>query len=465
MKISKLIKIVTNINKTYLYHISVPFLLMIEGNFSFVPNISWLSSYILILAANSVSFSWITSEVKLFKIHKEYFWTYTAILFLTVSLFPIGYTLFGVCGLPVFFGVLLVASMMGTESAMAAAVTLSTVAAVVGNGNFEVFAVYIVGSIGGVFLTKGFVKRFDFSKAALWNTLITITMVISVGIGFTPYTLHVKEVILTGLNPFLSMFLAIGVLPYMEYVSRIYSNLGLIELGNLSHPLVKELSIRAPGTYFHSVVLSNMCESAAQRIGANYVLGRIGPYFHDIGKVKRPEFFTENQHGVNPHDSISPMMNYFVVVSHVKYGEELSKKYRLPLLVEDMIREHHGTRMVSFFYQKALSENLNVSPDDFRYPGPKPRTKEAGIVMLADSCEAAVRSIKSPTPSKIKNMIEEIVNRIYNERQLDDSGLTLKDIDQIVEEFSKVLSAMYKSRISYPKDTKEIEKVIKIAKM
>jgi putative nucleotidyltransferase with HDIG domain len=465
MKILNLKKIVFEKNRMYLYHLIVPFLLMVEGNFSFVPNTSWISAYILIMAANSVSFSWINSQVKLFKIHKEYFWTYTAVLFLTVALFPLGYTLFGVYGLPVFFGVLLIASMMGNESAMASAVTLSTVATVVGNGSFNVFAIYIIGSIGALFLTKKFVKRFDFSKAALWDTAITLVMLLSLEMGFSPYVLHVKDLIIGGLNPFFSMFLAIGVLPYVEYLSRIYSDIGLIELGNLSHPLVKELSIKAPGTYFHSVVLSNMCESAAQRIGANYVLGRIGPYFHDIGKVRRPEFFTENQHGSNPHDSISPMMNYFVVVSHVKYGEELSKKYRLPLLVEDMIREHHGTRMVSFFYQKALSENLNVSPDDFRYPGPKPRTKESGIVMLADSCEAAVRSIKSPTPSKIRNMIEEIVNRIYNERQLDDSGLTLKDIDQIVEEFSKVLSAMYKNRIEYPKNSKEVEKVIKIAKM
>ncbi|WP_456399830.1 HDIG domain-containing metalloprotein [Mesoaciditoga sp.] len=465
MRILNLKKMMLEKKRMYFYYLIIPFLLLIEGKFSLDANISWISSYILIMAANSVSFSWINNQVKLFKIHIEYFWTYMAILFLTVALFPIGYILFGVYGLPVFFGVLLVAVMMGNESAMAAAVTLSTVATVVGNGSFNVFAVYIISSVGAVFLTKKFVRRFDFSKASLWSLIITTSMLLSLEIGFYPYQIHLKDLIIGGMNPFFSMFLAVGMLPYVEYLSRIYSDMGLIELGNLSHPLLRELSMRAPGTYFHSVVLSNMCENAAQRIGANYVLGRVGPYFHDIGKIKRPEFFTENQHGINPHDSISPMMNYFVVVSHVKYGEELSKKYRLPLLVEDMIKEHHGTRMVSFFYQKALSENLNVSPDDFRYPGPKPRTKESGIVMLADSCEAAVRSLKSPTPSKIRNMIEEIVNRIYNERQLDDSGLTLKDIDQIVEEFSKVLSAMYKNRIEYPKNPKEVERVIKVAKM
>ncbi len=452
-------------NRKYAYHFVLAFALTAEGSFSLNFDASWISAYILVLAASLLSFSWVNSKVRLFEIHKEYFWTYTFVLLLTTALYPIGYTVVGIYGFPVFFGVLLIAAMMGTESAMAAAVVLSTVATVVGNGSFELFAVYAVGSMTGVFLTKGFVKRFDFSKAALWNSLVTIAMVTSTEFAFSPYRANPKEMIIAALNPFFSMVLALGVLPYVEYVSRIYSNIGLIELGNLSHPLLRELSVKATGTYFHSVVLSNMCERAAQRIGANYVLGRVGPYFHDIGKIKRPEFFAENQHGTNPHDSISPMMNYLVIVSHVKYGEELSKTYRLPLLIEDMIKEHHGTRMVSFFYQKAISENLNVSPDDFRYPGPKPRTKESGIVMLADSCEAAVRSIKSPTPSKIRNMIEEVVNRIYNERQLDDSGLTLRDIDRIVEEFSKILSAMYKNRLEYPKDSKEVEKVIKVAKL
>ncbi len=465
MKILNLKDKFLKVNWKYPCYFALAFALMVEGSFSLKLDATWISEYIFVVAATFLSFSWVSNRGRLFKIHKEYFWTYAFVLFVTVALYPIGYTFVGLYGFPVFFGVALIAATMGIENAMAAAVVLSAVAAVVGNGSFKLFAIYAVGSMSGILLTKDFVKRFDFSKAALWNAVITFAMVVSVELSQAPYHLRLKEVIVATLNPFFSMVLALGVLPYLEYVSRIYSNMGLIELGNLSHPLLRELSVKAPGTYFHSVVLSNMCERAAQSIGANYVLGRVGPYFHDIGKLKRPEFFAENQHGVNPHDSISPMMNYLVIVSHVKYGEELSKEYRFPLLIEDMIKEHHGTRMVSFFYQKAISENLNVAPDDFRYPGPKPRTKESGIVMLADSCEAAVRSIKSPTPSKIRNMIEEVVNRIYNERQLDDSGLTLRDLDRVVDEFSKILSAMYKNRLEYPKDVKEVEKVIKVAKM
>jgi len=451
--------------KMYLYYLLMPLFLLITSKLSITPDMSWISAYILIGGANSIAFSWINGHVKLFKIHKEYFWTYTFILLLTSILIPIEYRLFGLYGLPVFFGVLAVTALMGRETGITAAITLSTIASVVSNGNFEIFAMYAIGSIGSISLTKSFDKRNDFSKAALWNSLISIAMLFTMRFGFSPFELRAKSLFLVGINPFASMFLSLGVLPYIEYVSRIYSNIGLIELGNLGHPLLKQLLVKAPGTYFHSVMLSNMCESAAQRIGANYVLSRIGPYFHDIGKIKRPEFFSENQQGVNPHDSISPMMNYLIVASHVKYGEELSRSFRLPLLVEDMIKEHHGTRMVSFFYQKALSENLKVSPDDFRYSGPTPRTKEAGITMLADSCEAAVRSLKSPSLYKIQNMVEDVVNKIYNERQLDDSSLTLRDTDQIVEEFSKVLFAMHKKRIEYPKTTEEVEKVIKVAKM
>ena len=443
----------------------MPLLLLMVSKFSIVPNLNWISAYIVVGGANAITFSWVSEHVILFKMHKEYFWTYAFVLLLTSFLISVGYDLFGLYGLPVFFGVLAITALMGVESGTAAAITLSTIAAVSGNGNFKLFSMYAIASIGAIFLTKRLDKRFDFSKAALWNSLISVAMVFAMNSAFSPFELQFKSLFLAGINPFVSMVLILGALPYIEYISRIYSNMGLIELGNLGHPLVKQLLTKAPGTYFHSVMLSNMCESAAQRIGANYVLARIGPYFHDIGKIKRPEFFAENQQDSNPHDSISPMMNYLVVASHVKYGEELSRSSRLPLLVEDMIKEHHGTRMVSFFYQKALSENLKVSPDDFRYPGPKPRTKESGIVMLADSCEAAVRSLKSPSLPKIQNTVEEVVNKIYNERQLDDSSLTLRDIDQIVEEFSKVLFAMHKKRIEYPKTTREVEKVIKIAKM
>ncbi len=449
--------------KIYLYCLLVPLFMIFMIHYSIVPKIGWISDYVLIGGANFLTFIWIKDRVKFFKIHDQYFWTYATVLFLTVALFPIAYLLVGSYGLPVFFGVIMITALMGTESGTAAAITLSTVAAIMGGYQFKIFAIYAISSAVGIYFSKNFNRRNDMTKAALFTTFTAILMFFVMDLHQSSMNFRSIDILIVTLTPLVSMIFALGVMPYVEYFSRIYSNIGLSELGGLSHPLLKDLSMQAPGTYFHSVELANMCEMAASRIGANYVLTRVEAYFHDIGKIKRPEFFTENQHDYNPHDSMSPMMNYLVITSHVKYGSELARRYRLPLLVEDAIKEHHGTRMVSFFYQKALSENLNVSPDDFRYPGPKPRTKETGIVMLADSCEAAFKSLRDPTPSKIQNMIEEVVNRVYNERQLDDSGLSLKDLDEIVQEFSKILSMRMKARIAYPK-REDVEKVIRIAK-
>jgi putative nucleotidyltransferase with HDIG domain len=450
--------------QTYLFYILTPLLIVFIIKFFSFPKITWINDYVLIGGANFLSFIWIKDRVRFFKIHRQYFWTYAGVILMTVVLFPLAYILLGNYGIPVFFGVVLITVLMGTESGTAAAVTLSTIATIMGNYRFDLFALYIVSSAAGIYLVRYFNKRNDITKAAVYVSFISIVMffLMTLHDGAT-LNLEDTNILIILLNPFISMFLALGVLPYVEYFSRIYSNIGLSELGGLSHPLLKELSMEAPGTYFHSVELANMCEMAASRIGANYMLARTGAYFHDIGKMKRPEFFTENQKDYNPHDAMSPMMNYLVITSHVKFGAEIAKKNRLPLLVEDAIKEHHGTRMVSFFYQKALSENLNVSPDDFRYPGPKPRTKESGIIMLADSCEAAFKSFRELNPSKIENMIEEIVNRVYNERQLDDSGLSLKDLDEIVQEFSKILSLRIKTRIAYPKG-EGVEKVIRIAR-
>lgn len=445
----------------YTFYFVTPFILIIISNLSIQPKVDWISAYILIWSANFLGFKWIKDHVKFFKIHDQYFWTYASLIILTVAFFPIGALLLGPYGIPVFLGVALVTSLMGVESGIASAITLSTVATMMSNDRFYLFAIYVVSSVMAIYLVRQLNKRTDMTKFAFYGAIAAIVVFLTLHMNFNSIVQDKFDILIIGLNPFISMILALGIMPYVEYISRIYSNTGLLELGGLSHPLLKEMSIKAPGTYFHSVELANMCEMAASRINANYILARVGSYFHDIGKIRRPEFFTENQTGYNPHDSMSPIMNYLVVTSHVKYGIRMARENRLPILVEDMIREHHGTRMVSFFYQKALSENLNVIPDDFRYPGPRPRTKETGIVMLADSCEAAFKSLKEVNPSKIQNTVEEIVNRVYNERQLDDSGLSLRDLDEIAQEFSKILSLRMKTRISYPK-REETQKVIRI---
>ncbi len=266
------------------------------------------------------------------------------------------------------------------------------------------------------------------------------------------------EIYVSFLNPFVSSVLILGILPYVEYASRIYSNIGLMELGNLNHPLLKELSIKAPGTYQHSTMVANLAEAAAERIGVNSLLARVASYYHDIGKMRRSSFFVENQlDGVNPHDEISPFLSHLILVEHVKYGQELARKYRLPIPIECIIAEHHGTRVQSYFYYKAREIDPSVSEDDFRYPGPKPRFKESGIIMLADSVEAASRTWKGKTHAQIKSLVEDIVMGIFSERQLDSSGLTLEELELIIEEFSKVLTTFHHRRIEYPKEVEKFE--------
>ncbi len=261
------------------------------------------------------------------------------------------------------------------------------------------------------------------------------------------------EFYISFLNPLVSSVFILGILPYIEYTSRIYSNIGLMELGNLNNPLLKELSIKAPGTYQHSTMVANLSEAAAERIGSNSLLARVASYYHDIGKMKRSGFFVENQfEGTNPHDEISPFLSHLILDEHVKYGLELARKYRLPIPIECVISEHHGTRVQKYFYYKAKEIDPNTSEDDFRYPGPKPRFKESGIIMLADSVEAASRTLKNRSHSHIKSLVENIVMGIFSERQLDSSGLTLEDLELIIDEFTRVITTFYHRRVEYPKE-------------
>jgi putative nucleotidyltransferase with HDIG domain len=311
----------------------------------------------------------------------------------------------------------------------------------------------IVATIITSMTLKSVYRRSDVVKSAVFMSLANIG--VSILKLLVDGYIGKYEIYINAVNPFVSSVFLLGVLPYVEYTSRIYSNIGLMELGNLNHPLLKELSIKAPGTYQHSTMVANLAEAAAERIGVNSLLARVASYYHDIGKMKRSKFFVENQFdGVNPHDDISPYLSHLILDEHVRYGQELARKYRLPIPVECIIVEHHGTRIQKYFYYKAKELDPNVREDDFRYPGPKPRFKESGIIMLADSVEATSRTLKSKTHSQIKSTVEEIVMGIFHERQLDSSGLTLEDLESIIDEFTKVISTFYHSRVEYPKEGK-----------
>jgi putative nucleotidyltransferase with HDIG domain len=245
-----------------------------------------------------------------------------------------------------------------------------------------------------------------------------------------------------------------GVLPIFEYLFRLTTDISLLELSDLNHPLLKEMIIKAPGTYHHSLIVGNLAETAAEAIGANSLLARLGSYFHDIGKLEKAEYFSENQtYTGSKHDNLSPTLSGLVITNHVRYGLELAKRYRLNDDIRDFIIQHHGTSLVFYFYQRALEriEEGEIKEEKFRYPGPKPQTKETAIVLLADSVEAASRTLANPTPSRLKSLVRRVINNKFIDGQLDECELTLKDLERIADTFTHVLIGIYHTRVEYSK--------------
>jgi len=242
-------------------------------------------------------------------------------------------------------------------------------------------------------------------------------------------------------------------LPAIEPAVGVCSDLTLLELSDLNHPLLKRMALEAQGTYHHSQVVGQLAEHAARVIDANALLTRVGALFHDIGKMEKPEYYVENQRPeFNKHDELSPSMSALVIAAHVKDGIELGRKWRLPQMVIDFIPEHHGTLVMEYFYHKALEGdgNQTVKVDDFRYPGPKPHSRETGILMLADAVEAATRALAKPTPSRIREVTKQIIDKRMLSGEMDESGLTLSDLADIREAFIPLLTGIHHARIVYP---------------
>ena len=253
-----------------------------------------------------------------------------------------------------------------------------------------------------------------------------------------------------------------GALPLIESLFHVTSDIKLLELSDLNHPLLSELVVQAPGTYHHSIIVGNLAEDAAEAIGANPLFARVASYFHDIGKMKKPEYFIENQHGnINKHDGLAPSMSILILTSHIKDGVELAKSHRLIPKIIDIIKEHHGTSLITYFYNKAKEMEdpslHEVREEDFRYPGPKPNTKESAIVLLADSVEAASRTLDEPTPSRLRGLVQKIIDDKFIDGQLDHSNLTLNDLHKITNSFVRILTGIFHYRIEYPEIETEKE--------
>ncbi len=267
---------------------------------------------------------------------------------------------------------------------------------------------------------------------------------------------HPQRYLIILINGALSGIISLGILPLFEYMLQTVSNISLLELADSNHPLLQRMVLEAPGTYHHSLIVGNLSDAACVAVGANGLLARIGAYYHDIGKLQKPEYFIENQDfKKNAHDELTPTMSKLIIMNHIKEGLELAKKYSLTPMLWDFIQQHHGNSLVYYFYRRALEgreENQEVSEEGFRYPGPKPNTKETAVVLLADSVEAATRSLKDPTPDKIVETVHKVINNKFIDGQLDECELTLKDIEKISSVFSKILSSIYHSRVNYPKE-------------
>jgi len=300
-------------------------------------------------------------------------------------------------------------------------------------------------------------KRPQIIKAALVAGVLQILLNSSLNSLDIKNLEILKKCVLSDLgNSVFSFIFVLGVLPLLENFFGVVTNIRLLELSDTNHPLLKKLNLEAPGTYLHSLIVANLAESAAENIGANSLLARVGAYFHDIGKISKAEYFVENQlYRKDRHKALTPTMSKLVIINHVKEGVELARKYRLPQPVIDFISQHHGTSLISYFYHQATKDltekEKEEMKDEFRYPGPKPQTKETAIVLLADSIEAASRVLEEPTPSRIRELVKEIIRVKLEDGQLDESGLSLKELEKIEEVFIRLLTALFHARIEYPK--------------
>jgi putative nucleotidyltransferase with HDIG domain len=324
--------------------------------------------------------------------------------------------------------------------------------------NFPIALVTILVGVAASFSIQKVRQRSEFFKAILY-LLVTYTVLILLLESFkvSPSEKMLNLLGFGWANAALSPLLAMGILPVFESLFGFTTNVTLLELSDLNNPLLKRLALEAPGTYHHSILVGNLSEAAAKTIDANPLLARVGAYYHDIGKIEIPEYFVENQLGIkSKHDSLTPTMSSIILSSHIKKGRALGEEADLPDEVLNFIEEHHGTMTMSYFFNKAKEMGIENPPvEEFQYPGPKPQTRETAITMLADSVEAASRTLDDPKPARIRNLVQNIINDRFQSGELEECPLTLKDLAQIRESFVQILIGVFHHRIEYPEKEEE----------
>lgn len=358
---------------------------------------------------------------------------------------------------PIAAGAMILRIVINSEVAIIFAILTSLFSAVIMGNQLFYFIFALVGSVVGAHKVARCEQRSVLVKAGLAVGGINLLTILSYHlISGNPFKMELfSDLIMGFLGGALSCTVVLGIVPMIESFFGYTTDIKLLELANMDNPILKDLVLQAPGTYHHSIIVGSLAEAASKSIATNPLLARVSAYYHDIGKLKKPLYFIENAGGdETKHDPITPRMSSLILISHVKDGLELARENGLGQRVAHIIQQHHGTSLISYFYQKAKEkedpEMDSPTEEDFRYPGPKPQTKDAGIVMLADAVEAASRTLSEPTPARIKGLVQRITNSIFLDGQLDECELTLKDLQKIQESFIRILTAIFHQRIEYP---------------
>lgn len=356
--------------------------------------------------------------------------------------------------IPLSFLAMVFTMLFGEIFSMVICFVLASILAIFTGMRFPVFIFLMVSSIAGIFSVKGINRRAKLYKALFIISVTNMLLVFGIeSFSRTPIFSILMGTSFGFINAVVSVFLLVGLLPLFEKFTETTTDITLFEWSDLNLPLLKKLSVTAPGTYNHSIIVGNLAEAAAESIGVDSILTRVASYYHDIGKMLKSEYFIENQMGIkNPHNKLTPQLSCIILISHVKEGIEIAQRAGLPNEIIKIIREHHGSSLIVPFFEKAKKQNHKEKVDEsqFRYPGPSPSTKESGIVMLADSVEAASRSLEEPNAKRLKSLINEIIEERFRDGQLNNSQLTLVDLKKIGESFLPILVGMYHLRVEYP---------------
>ena len=358
-------------------------------------------------------------------------------------------------GIPLAAGAMTTCLFMGIEMAIPMALLLAIGTAIIFQNRFDIFIYFFLNCLMAAYWIQNCRERKVFIKAGLKLGLLNVILaaVIDVYTGGSSFFKLLWDWAFAFSGGVGAGIVTAGIAPLVEIAFDFTTDIKLLELANLDQPILRRLMLEAPGTYHHSVIVGTMVEAAAAEIGANPLLAKVCGYFHDIGKIKKPLYFIENQaDGINRHDKLAPSMSSLILIAHIKDGAEIAKQHKLGHAIIETIRQSHGTSLITYFYEKAkqLKGEDRVNIDDFRYPGPRPQTREAGLVMLADAVEAASRTLANPTPSRIQGLVQNLINKIFSDAQLDNCELTLKDLHNIAKSFNKILNGIHHHRIEYP---------------